>query len=148
MSFFLHSCYQLIESIMRDPIMMGGGLVLLFILSGVLWYVIKQIRQLKSQLSESNHSILQTIDKLEQLDDELHEIRSGNQALGKKVKELIITINGLGAQQQKLAEQDPQSRFYQKGAKLIADGATLEDVMQECDLPRAEAELLFSLHHR
>jgi hypothetical protein len=133
---------------MPEPIVLGVFLALLIIVSSILWYVTKRISLLKTQLSEANHTNLQTFEKLEQLDDELHEIRSGNQALSKKVKELVITINGLGDQQQKFAEQDPQSRFYQKAAKLIADGVTIEDVMQECDLPRAEAELLFSLHHR
>lgn len=46
---------------------------------------------------------------------------------------------------QQLAEQDPGAKLYQRAAKLIADGATVEDIMQECDLPRAEAELLVAM---
>ncbi|KXI28027.1 hypothetical protein AX660_20830 [Paraglaciecola hydrolytica] len=128
--------------------MIGLGLVLLLTFCGLTWFILSKFKQLKNRLSESDDAMRQTLEKLAQLDDELHEIRSGNQALGKKVKELIVSINGLDDKQQKLAEHDPQSRFYQKAAKLIAGGATLNDVMQECDLPRAEAELLFSLHQR
>lgn len=133
---------------MPEPLVIGFGLILLCLVLAIFWYVIGDIKQVKSQLSEANSVIRLTLEKLEQLDDELHEIRSGNQALGKKVKELIVTINGLDDKQQQLADQDPQSRFYNKGAKLIAAGATLDEVMRECDLPRAEAELLFNLHQR
>jgi len=133
---------------MPEPLIIGFGLTLLCIVLAILWYVVSNVKQTKIQLSEANSVIRLALEKLEQLDDELHEIRSGNQALGKKVKELIVTINGLDDKQQQLADQDPQSRFYHKGAKLIAAGATLDEVMRECDLPRAEAELLFSLHQR
>jgi len=133
---------------MLEPLIIGFGLTLLCTVLAILWYVVSNTKQTKIQLSEADSLIRLALDKLEQLDDELHEIRSGNQALGKKVKELIVTINGLDDKQQQLADQDPQSRFYNKGAKLIAAGATLDEVMRECDLPRAEAELLFSLNQR
>ena len=133
---------------MPDALLMTISIISLLIAFATLWYVSRHIKQLKSQLYEANNTIQLSLEKLEQLDDELHEIRSGNQALGKKVKELIVTIHGLDDKQQKLADQDPQSRFYNKATKLIADGAILEEVMRECDLPRAEAELLFSLHQR
>lgn len=111
------------------------------------WFVLKQNRQLKSQILTVEQALQHTLEKLEQVDDALHEMRSGNHALSKKVKELMVAVAQLDDKQQKLAEHDPHSRFYQKGAQLVAAGATLEQVMIECDLPRAEAELLFSLHH-
>ena len=121
-------------------------LVVLLVGSVVIWFVVKQNRQLKSNLLTVEQTLEQTLEKLEQVDDAIHEMRTGNHALSKKVKELMVITANLNDKQQQLAEQDPQSRFYQKGAQLIAAGATLEQVMLECDLPRAEAELLFSLH--
>lgn len=86
------------------------------------------------------------------LKEELHEIRSGNYGVINRVKELVQQVDNLQTAQQDLAaslvEQDPQSRFYSKGAKLISQGASLEDVMRECDMPAAEAELLFNLHNK
>ena len=122
-------------------------LALLLSLCAAAWFVLKQNRQLKSKLLAVELALEQSFEKLEQVDDALHEMRSGNHALSKKVKELMVAIAQLDDKQQKLAEHDPHSRFYQKGAQLVAAGATLEQVMLECDLPRAEAELLFSLHH-
>ncbi|MCK7458080.1 DUF2802 domain-containing protein [Idiomarina sp. ATCH4] len=49
---------------------------------------------------------------------------------------------------QEVAEQDPGSKLYQRAAKLVASGARVDELMQECDLPQAEAELLISLHKK
>jgi uncharacterized protein YneF (UPF0154 family) len=86
--------------------------------------------------------------QIKRMDEELHEIRSGNIGLGNKVKELISVIQTTQVKQEELAHQDPQSRFYNQATKLVANGATMEDVMRECDIPKAEAELLFSLHQK
>ncbi|MFT2091369.1 DUF2802 domain-containing protein [Paraglaciecola sp. 2405UD69-4] len=80
------------------------------------------------------------------LREELHEVRSGSIGVSKRVKGLSQELKDLQSAHQLLAEQDPQSRFYNKAAKLINDGASLSEVINECDMPTAEAELLFNLH--
>ena len=45
-------------------------------------------------------------------------------------------------------QQDPDSRFYTRAVKLVELGATLEEIMRECELPRAEAELLLNFHKK
>jgi uncharacterized protein YoxC len=120
---------------------------ILFLLSwGFIVYLLLQIRKLNSRLVFSEQTLSKIENKLNQIDDELHEIHTGSQALGRRVKELALSVSGLNERQQHLAEQDPQSRFYFNAVKLITEGASLEQVMHDCDLPRAEAELLFSLH--
>lgn len=86
--------------------------------------------------------------KINNLSEEIHEIRSGNYGVMTRVKELVQQVDKLQSAQQNLVEQDPQSRFYSKGAKLISQGASLDDIIRECDMPIAEAELLFNLHHK
>jgi hypothetical protein len=81
------------------------------------------------------------------LSEEILEIRSGNYGVINRIKELVQQVDNLQSTQQNLVDQDPQSRFYSKGAKLISQGASLEDVMRECDMPAAEAELLFNLQN-
>ena len=49
---------------------------------------------------------------------------------------------------QEVAEQDLESKFYQRAARLVQQGATLEEIMEACELPRAEAELLYSLYKK
>jgi predicted nucleic acid-binding Zn-ribbon protein len=102
--------------------------------------------QLENVESQSNE-LSQLNKKVINLNEELHEIRSGNYGVISRVKELVQQVNKLQSSQQSLVEQDSQSRFYSKGAKLISQGASLEDVMRECDMPAAEAELLFNLQN-
>lgn len=105
--------------------------------------------QLEIIVSQSS-SLSELSKKVNDLNEALHEIRSGNYGVSSRVKELVQQVDNLQAAQQSLlenlVEQDPQSRFYSKGTKLISQGASLEDVMRECDMPAAEAELLFNLH--
>jgi hypothetical protein len=39
-----------------------------------------------------------------------------------------------------------QDKFYNRAFKLAAKGASLEEIMNECELPRAEVEMLLSVH--
>lgn len=120
---------------------------MLFLISwGVIFYLLVEIRKLNTRQMSQQQDLMVSDAKLKRVDDELLEIHTGSQAIGRKVKELVSSVNALQEYQQQLAEQDPQSRFYLNAVKMIADGTSLEDVMRECDLPRAEAELLFSLH--
>ncbi|PKH00783.1 DUF2802 domain-containing protein [Paraglaciecola sp. MB-3u-78] len=121
---------------------------------GLTWLIVR-FKRFKSQLEtieSQSHSLSELSQKVNNLSEETHEIRSGNYGVISRVKELVQQVDNLQSAQQKLAEnlveQDPQSRFYSKGAKLISQGASLEDVMRECDMPAAEAELLFNLHNK
>jgi uncharacterized protein YoxC len=102
-------------------------------------------------LFKQSKSLSDLSKKVHNLTEEIHEIRSGNYGVISRVKELVQQVDDLHLAQQNivenLVEQDSQSRFYSKGAKLISQGASLEDVMRECDMPAAEAELLFNLHN-
>jgi cell division protein FtsB len=102
--------------------------------------------QLETIVAQSNMLSVQS-KKVTHLSEEIHEIRSGNYGVISRVKDLVQQVDNLQSTQQNFVEQDSQSRFYSKGAKLISQGASLEEVMRECDMPAAEAELLFNLHN-
>ena len=101
-------------------------------------------QQLEQQTSHVDYA------QTEQLQQSLE--LSLKQQLDAQSEQLQQTVAQLQQEQQlleqklqQLAEQDPGAKLYQRAAKLIADGATVEDIMQECDLPRAEAELLVAM---
>lgn len=113
-------------------------------------FLVVLFKRYNSQLEtiKSQSDLLSDLSKkVNNLSEEIHEIRSGNYGVMTRVKELVQQVDKLQLDQQNLVEQDTQSRFYSKGAKLINQGASLEDVMRECDMPAAEAELLFNLHN-
>jgi|TARA_B110000238_G_scaffold193622_1_gene230361 predicted nucleic acid-binding Zn-ribbon protein len=107
----------------------------------------KRYKYLLEIFATQSNELTQLSKKVNNLKDELHEIRSGNYGVISRVKELVQQVNNLQLSQQNIVEQDSQSRFYSKGAKLISQGASLEDVIRECDMPAAEAELLFNLQN-
>ncbi len=75
------------------------------------------------------------------LQEAMHELRTGS--IGMKNQAQLVQLQ---QKQQELEEMEPDSKLYTGAVKLLQRGASVEEVMQECELPRAEAELLFSIH--
>ena len=102
---------------------------------------------LKQQLEQPSHVDYAQTEQLQQsLELSLkQQLDAQSEQLQQTVAQLQQEQQLLEQKLQQLAEQDPGAKLYQRAAKLIADGATVEDIMQECDLPRAEAELLVAM---
>jgi hypothetical protein len=49
---------------------------------------------------------------------------------------------------ERLEEQDPALKMYSKASKLVEQGAAMNDIIEASGLPRAEVEVLLSLHSR
>jgi len=47
-----------------------------------------------------------------------------------------------------LQAQQPQDKLYTRAYKLAALGADAEEIMTECELPRAEVEMLLSVYNQ
>ena len=76
------------------------------------------------------------------------ELHSGNVGMGKKFLQLESELRKTQENQQNMVAQAPGNRLYTRGAKMVELGATIEELMSECELPRAEAELLLNLHKK
>ncbi|RVT46997.1 DUF2802 domain-containing protein [Rheinheimera sediminis] len=110
------------------------------------WQQQQQFEQLSQQLE------LQA-QKLKRAHQDIEELRSTVIGVGQRVLTLESHL-GQGMQQvAELAEQqkslhlfDPESKIYSRAMKMVHLGASLDEIMLECELPQAEAELLFNLH--
>ena len=80
------------------------------------------------------------------LRSEISEIRTGLLSIGKRVLEVEQQNQDLIQQQAAQKYDDPDAKIYSRAVKMVELGADLDEVIRECELPRAEAELLFSLH--
>lgn len=76
------------------------------------------------------------------------ELHSGSIGMGKKIQQLEALVRKTQENQQNMVAQAPQNRLYTRAAKMVELGATMEELMAECELPRAEAELLVNLHKK
>ena len=79
---------------------------------------------------------------------QLVELHSGSIGMGKKVQNLELLVRKTQENQQNLVAQAPENRLYTRAVKMVELGASIEELMAECELPRAEAELLLNLHKK
>jgi len=116
-------------------------------LFGVLWWAhrrhTRQVSALKLLFKEQQLQIAQ-------LNDQLHEIRCGALGVGSRVQQVEGQLAQAIERQEQMAQvqTDPQSKLYGHAMKMIELGASIDEIISECDLPRAEAELLVSLHSK
>lgn len=98
----------------------------------------KQLTELREQIATGHTQLHRQQNKFLEYAQQLQAVTTQQQQM----------VTALHNQQQQLDKQQeqPQNPLYQRASKLAADGATIEDLMQECELPRAEAELLINLH--
>jgi hypothetical protein len=54
----------------------------------------------------------------------------------------VVTLQ----EQVKQSLEQPEDKLYSRAFKLAAKGADLEEIITECELPRAEAEMLLSMY--
>jgi Protein of unknown function (DUF2802). len=79
---------------------------------------------------------------------QFNELRAGSMGMGKKLADLSASVDELLEKQVELDMHDSGSRLYSRASKMVDLGADVDELMQECDLPKAEAELLLSLRKR
>jgi cell shape-determining protein MreC len=82
--------------------------------------------------------------------DKLKNYYLENEQVSKQLEHRIKTLQQESALQKKLLEQlqnqQPQDKLYSRAFKLVELGADIEEVVRECDIPLAEAEMLISVH--
>ncbi len=84
--------------------------------------------------------------KLFQLQNEIRAINSGNLGMGRKISQFAEEIANADINQ--LQQDSTQSeKNYQQASLLLSRGATIEEVVDSCDIAPAEAELLAIMRH-
>lgn len=77
---------------------------------------------------------------------QLVEIHAANYGMVNRLTELEAAIEKAVTRQDEIFSQDSDSKLYSRAVKMVGLGADIEEVMRECELPRAEAQLLYTLH--
>ncbi|OUS74634.1 hypothetical protein B5G52_01140 [Pseudoalteromonas sp. A601] len=93
----------------------------------------------------------QLTDTLQQnsiLRSEVAEMRAGMLSIGKRLVAVEQRNQELAQQQDAQKYDDPDAKIYSRAVKMVELGADIEEIIRECELPRAEAELLMSLHNQ
>ncbi|WP_180344120.1 DUF2802 domain-containing protein [Aeromonas allosaccharophila] len=104
-----------------------------------IWFKSKRSKQ------ESEASVATLQGQLESLRKQMMELHTGAIGMGQRLQSVEGAMQQVNDRQQELTLQDPERRLYSRAAKMVELGADLDEVMSECELPKAEAELLISL---
>nr|WP_236663217.1 DUF2802 domain-containing protein [Aeromonas jandaei] len=118
------------------------ALVVSLIALAFAFYVWSRSKRSKQE-SEAHVATLQG--QLESLRKQMMELHTGAIGMGQRLQAVEGAMQQINDRQQELTMQDPERRLYSRAAKMVELGADLDEVMSECELPKAEAELLISL---
>lgn len=119
-------------------IALGLSLIALAFASYI-WFKSKRSKQ------ESEASMATLQGQLESLRKQMMELHTGAIGMGQRLQSVEGAMQQVNDRQQELTLQDPERRLYSRAAKMVELGADIDEVMSECELPKAEAELLISL---
>jgi len=79
---------------------------------------------------------------------QFNELRAGTMGMSQKMADMAQQLEDLSDRQGEMAMQDPEGKLYSRASKMVELGADVNELMQECDLPKAEAELLLRLQQK
>ena len=86
--------------------------------------------------------------EVQKLSKQLLEVRSVVVGLGQKVTEQQDIIQHLNERIRELENTDTDGRLYSRASKMVQLGADINELIEECELPKAEAELMLSLQKK
>ena len=121
-----------------EMVALGVSLIAL-VFASYIWFKSKRSKQ------ESEASVATLQGQLESLRKQMMELHTGAIGMGQRLQSVEGAMQQVNERQQELTMQDPERRLYSRAAKMVELGADLDEVMSECELPKAEAELLISL---
>jgi len=122
--------------------------ILFLICLGFIFGLQKKLEQSHKNQKFLKQQLAEAIAQTEILRSEIAEFRSGLMSIGKRLLACENFAKDLAQQQAAQKYDDPDAKIYSRAVKMIELGADLDEIMRECEIPRAEAELLLSLHQK
>ena len=95
---------------------------------------------------QQNQSL--TAEKEEVLQNWQLEQQQVSQQLEHRIKVLQNKTSSLDKKIDNFQQQQPEDKLYSRAQKMVQLGAGIDEIVRECELPRAEAEILMSMHKR
>lgn len=127
------------------PFIAGGVAVIVFVL------LVMQLRiraGLQSKIDQQRAQARKVDKEIQKLNKQLLEVRSVVVGIGQKVTEQQDVIQHLNERIRELEHADTDGRLYSRASKMVQLGADINELIEECELPKAEAELMLSLQKK
>lgn len=131
---------------MTDEVFIAAALVFIVACLGLVLYLQHRINQLNVNIEALSGKLEDSHEQHVSFKRELQELRSGTIGVGRRVLAFEKKLQTQDAKIDETHLQDPQAKLYSRAMKMVDLGADVEELIQECELPKAEAELLLRLH--
>ncbi len=125
--------------------MFGASILLVLVCLGLI-FVNNNNNKQAAAIQAKQKQLQEAQQQLSILRSEVAEMRAGMLSIGKRVVAVEEKSKELEQLQDAQKYDDPNAKIYSRAVKMVELGADLEEIIRECELPRAEAELLMSLH--
>ncbi len=103
-------------------------------------------------INEMQSFAIKQQDTVTQFESIIHNQQTENIQVSKQLEHRIKALQNQLKEQQSLFEQiqnqQPEDKLYSRAFKLVELGADIEEIMRECEIPRAEADMLISIHQK
>ncbi|EOV3349631.1 flagellar transcriptional regulator FlrD [Vibrio cholerae] len=138
--------YVMVDLIwLTPPVIAGGSVFVVLCIMLALW----RLKRGQHRQSETLRQQIRNLDReLQKSNKQLLEVRSVMVGLGQKVSEQQDIIRHLNERLLELENTEADARLYTRASKMVQLGADLNELIQECELPKAEAELMMSLQNK
>ena len=155
-AFFVPEKLMLLDILLVSFILLSLILIALIIkVLGLQKLVRRQANQIEAMdilIGEVNTSLKYALDdilqKSQHQTDRLNEVDQVSRQLEHRISSIKDGISHLTQQIEAVQAQEPEDRFYSRALKLAKLGSSVDEIMSECEIPRAEAEMLVSVHKK
>ncbi len=144
---------QSVDALVWVVIGLAVGVVILFCW---LLYMFFYVRSMRSSFNDVTENMEGIADVLAKFKGEVKRWDYVSKAVVDSEASLTNVQLTIGELRRKFADleqriddvqmQEPESKMYNRAVKMAKSGASLKDIMEECELPQPEAELLISIH--
>lgn len=110
--------------------------IVLLVVCIALFVMVRQLKAENNQLSKRVHA----------LTNEFRAMSSGQVGMGRKIRKVVDEIAQVEDQQLTMQE-NTNNKTYEQAGLLLSRGATIEEVVESCDIAPAEAELIAILRN-
>ena len=150
-------------SLLAVPIIAVSALFLVLLTSIFLFIYLNKLKSKVEMLNIQMQSTCLLVNELQILNSKLQQefddisdkneqLAAENEQVSKQLEHRIKSLQHQSIEQQQLVtqwqESQGQDKFYNRAFKLAEKGADIEEIMSECELPRAEVEMLLSVYHQ
>ena len=125
-------------------VLIGGAVVWLFI-------SLKRLRGERSERSSGGLAALRkdndrTRELTLKLGASLTEIREGLSDTAARLAEAEKDLQDIADRLNEVESQDPDAKMYSRAVKMAQHGAPLAEIIDECEIKEAEAQLIYKMY--